>query len=53
MQGGGGGGREVVMDGAPAFPHRIVLGPVWQDLRPVSGTEATVTAQFEVLRESR
>jgi hypothetical protein len=41
----------VVMDSAPAFPHRIILGPVWQDLRPVSGTEATVTVRkFEVLR---
>ncbi|MFQ5814430.1 MAG: hypothetical protein ACE5I2_14730 [Anaerolineae bacterium] len=44
----------VVMDGEPAFPHHIVLGPVWQDLRPVSGTEATVTVRkFEVLRESQ
>ena len=44
----------VVMKGEPAFPHRIVLGPVWQDLRPVEGTEATVTVrEFEVLRENR
>lgn len=41
----------VVMDGELAFPHRIVLGPVWEDLRPVEGTEATVTVrEFEVLR---
>ena len=43
--------RRVVMEGEPAFPHRIVLGPVWQDLRPVEDTEATVTLrEFEVLR---
>ena len=44
----------VVMDGEPAFPHRIVLGPVWQGRRPVEGTEATVTVrEFEVFRENR
>lgn len=43
----------VVMKGEPAFPHRIVLGPVWQDLRPVEGTEATVTVrEFKALQES-
>lgn len=35
----------VSMDGSPAFPHRLVLGPVWMDGKPVSGTEATVTVR--------
>lgn len=40
----------VAMGGEPAFPRRIVLGPVWQDLRPVPGTEATVIVrEFEPL----
>ena len=40
----------VAMGGEPAFPQRIVLGPVWQDLRPVPGTEATVIVrEFEPL----
>lgn len=40
----------VLMDGSPAFPHRLVLGPVWMDGKPVSGTEATVTVRtFEPL----
>jgi len=32
----------VKMGGDPPFPRRIVLGPVFMDGRPVSGTEATV-----------
>jgi len=40
----------VAMDGDPPFPQRIVLGPVWEDLRPVPGTEATVIVrEFERL----
>lgn len=42
----------VSMDGSPAFPHRIVLGPVWLDGKPVSGTEATVVVRtFEPVSE--
>lgn len=38
----------VAMGGEPPFPQRIVLGPVWEDLRPVPGTEATVIVrEFE------
>ena len=33
----------VAMSGDPAFPRRIVLGPVWQDDQPRSGTETRVT----------
>jgi len=33
----------VAMSGDPAFPRRIVLGPVWQDEQPRSGTETRVT----------
>ncbi len=56
LRGSGRADVRVVMEGEPAFPHRIVLGPVWgwcptYDLRPVDGTEATVTVrEFEVLR---
>ena len=33
----------VAMSGDPAFPRRIVLGPVWRDDQPRSGTETRVT----------
>lgn len=40
----------VVMAGEPAFPYRIVMGPVWQDERPVPDTEAEVIVrEFERL----
>lgn len=40
----------VEMEREPAFPHRIVMGPVWQDDRPVPGTEAVVSVhEFKVL----
>ena len=41
----GSGRRDIriVMSGDPAFPRRIVLGPIWQDEQPRSGTETRVT----------
>ena len=33
----------VVMSGDPAFPRRIVLGPLWHDERRRSGTETRIT----------
>ena len=42
----------VAMGEAPAFPQRLVLGPVWQDGQPVGGTEATVSVRhFELISE--
>lgn len=44
----------VAMGGEPAFPRRIVLGPVWQNGRPVPDTEARVTVRsFEPLVPNR
>ncbi len=41
---------QVDMRGDPPFPHRIVLGPVWQDGVPVWGTETEVIVrEFEIL----
>ena len=40
----------VLLEGDPAFPQRIELGPVFQDEQPVPGTEATVIVRvFEPL----
>jgi len=41
----------VEMEKSPAsFLRRLVLGPVWQDGQPVTGTEATVTVRkFELV----
>ena len=42
IRGSGRADIRVKMGGDPPFPRRIVLGPVFMDGRPVSGTEATV-----------
>jgi hypothetical protein len=54
LRGSGRADVRVEMGGEPAFPHRVILGPVWQDERPVAGTEATVAVrEFDVLSNSQ